>query len=75
MSSLPTFALKSRSRIFIWYLGNFSNTFQFPVEAVLHLINFNNNKKNSTNINNTLIGMVLLVHYMIMEISWIISRE
>jgi hypothetical protein len=26
MSSLPTFALKSPNRIFVWYLGNLSNT-------------------------------------------------
>jgi hypothetical protein len=26
MSSLPTLALKSHNRIFIWYLGNLSNT-------------------------------------------------
>jgi hypothetical protein len=32
----PTLALKS-NRIFIWYLGNLLNTFQFLVEAVLHM--------------------------------------
>jgi hypothetical protein len=37
MSSLPTLALKTPNRIFIWYLGNLSNTFQFLVEAALHI--------------------------------------
>jgi hypothetical protein len=41
MSSLPTLALKSPSRIFLWYLGNLSNTrSEFLVEAVLSIISF-----------------------------------
>jgi hypothetical protein len=36
--SLPTLALKSPNRIFVWYLGNLSNTFKFLIEAVLHII-------------------------------------
>jgi hypothetical protein len=41
MSSLPTLALKSLNRIFIWHFGEFvKHTFQFLVEAVLRIISF-----------------------------------
>jgi hypothetical protein len=40
MSPLPTSALKSHNKMFIWNLGNIEHTFQFPVEVVLHIISF-----------------------------------
>jgi hypothetical protein len=35
MASMPTLSLKSPNNIFIWYIGNLSNAFQFLVESVL----------------------------------------
>jgi hypothetical protein len=38
ISSLPTFALKSPNKIFMFYLGNWSNTRPSSSEVVLYII-------------------------------------
>jgi hypothetical protein len=40
MSSLPTLAMKSPSKIFMIFRELIENTFKFLVEAVLYVINF-----------------------------------